>query len=151
MPELCPICNREIDLLSHCKFCGKKFCLSHLQPETHSCEGLDKWKQEKLGTDTGAGRKNIQYEYKEETSKGYFPKIFKIKKSFEAEELARKKLSEKYGNRIKGYERFECKKDENNWIIEGVVKVWRIIGTKKVSFRMTIDAVSGKFIESNFF
>lgn len=30
-----------------CKFCSQDFCSKHRLPESHDCEGLRKWKEEK--------------------------------------------------------------------------------------------------------
>ena len=33
----CPICNKKLGLLPYTCKCGLDFCVSHIQPELHSC------------------------------------------------------------------------------------------------------------------
>ncbi len=35
----CDMCGTEGDVL-RCPYCTKYFCLFHIQPETHNCEGV---------------------------------------------------------------------------------------------------------------
>lgn len=41
---MCSICKKKI-LLTECK-CLKKFCIGHLQPESHNCCKLDEFRKE---------------------------------------------------------------------------------------------------------
>ena len=45
MPEACEVCGKTFAV--PCKFCGKKFCSEHNQPDKHSCTGLEKSEEEK--------------------------------------------------------------------------------------------------------
>ena len=42
--DTCMICGKTFEV--SCKYCGKKFCSEHRQPDKHSCTGLEKWKDE---------------------------------------------------------------------------------------------------------
>jgi len=130
---ICSKCEGPIGLAYSCKFCGKEFCSKCQLPENHDCVGLKNVKSSSIT-------------YLPTASMGDFPKTFKIRKEFEAEELARAKLLGTY-NKIKGYEKFESRREGNNWVIEGIVKIGKFIGTKRISFRIVIDAVYGKVIE----
>ena len=44
----CFYCKKTInDLPYNCKFCGNENCSDHRLPESHNCEGLEKWKEDK--------------------------------------------------------------------------------------------------------
>jgi len=132
---VCATCNNSVAMQFACKFCGKDFCAEHSLPENHDCENLPNIKSPSIT-------------YLPKSSEGFFPKTFKIRKQFDAEELARSNLSETYEN-IKGYDKFESKREDNDWVIEGIIKTGKLIGTKRFSFKIVIDAVSGKIKENN--
>ncbi len=37
MPSRCSFCNKKLGLMEYTCKCDKKFCISHLQPEIHTC------------------------------------------------------------------------------------------------------------------
>ena len=126
----CNECKKDIDMSFSCKFCGKEFCSEHGLPENHNCSGLK-------------NVKSTSITYLPTASVGDFPKTFKIRKQFEAEELAKEKISEDYKN-FRSYEKFESRKEGNKWIVEGTIQVQKFLWTKTIPFKITIDAVSGK-------
>lgn len=41
----CIVCKVSEGLPYTCKFCSQEFCSQHRLPETHDCDGLKKWKE----------------------------------------------------------------------------------------------------------
>ena len=46
----CSYCGKVEKMPFRCKFCKGVFCSSHRLPENHECEGLERFKKERLKT-----------------------------------------------------------------------------------------------------
>ena len=47
--DVCAQCGKPLGYLPYvCRYCGKSFCVEHRLPESHGCEGLEKWKRGEL-------------------------------------------------------------------------------------------------------
>lgn len=43
----CEICGKDLPILPFiCKYCGKSFCVEHRLPEKHTCEKIEKVKED---------------------------------------------------------------------------------------------------------
>ena len=44
--QRCEICEKDLAILPFiCKYCGKNFCVEHRLPEKHTCEKIEKVKE----------------------------------------------------------------------------------------------------------
>lgn len=150
MAKNCRYCNRKILNEFMCKFCGNEFCNEHSLPENHNCKGLKKWGKEKIGDETEAGKKTLEYEFGGKPPKGYFgyKKLDKIKYPADAEQSARESLANKYFNNFLGFKMTDCdftiQKDRRIWILKGVVKVKKLLwGFKEINVEVKIDGETG--------